>query len=587
MNQIKIKIGIAAAAVLLILFAIVIAVFCYRRYYPSQASADLNNYFGLDTISETPDIPQSDPEETPRYAAIIWEQETLTDYYAIFANGTAYLPLTFVSGQLNKRFYFDEENASVRYALPEDILIFSADSISYTSAVSGAETETDAPVFVYDAASGSYYIDIALVKTYTDILYGIFETPDHLWLFSRFDGLELVSAQITKTSGSSDTVPVRLRGGVKSPILTYVSKEETVLVLAQYGKWTQIQTQEGIIGFVRTRFLSEAEPAEIAHPFEEAEYTNIAMEEPVCLLWHQTLGGDTGVSSLPDILERASAINVISPTFFTLSGSDGSISSCGTTEYTETAHAAGVQVWALVENINIEVDTYQILSSTSSRTALIENLIQEAERLNLDGINVDFESLSSETGIHFLQFLRELSVECRSRGLVLSVDNYVPSDYTAFYDRTEQGIVADYIIIMGYDEHWAGGGTTGSTASLPFVQAGIENTLAEVPAEKVINGVPFFTRLWNLTDGTSTACGMNTCIELAAAYGAERAWLEDISQYYLTYEADGSTYEIWLEDLSSAEARLQLMSEYDLAGIACWKAGLDTDEVWDLISQYY
>lgn len=192
-------------------------------------------------------------------------------------------------------------------------------------------------------------------------------------------------------------------------------------------------------------------------------------------------------------LENTKGINVISPTWFALTDSEGNFSSFASSAYVKRAHDMGIEVWGLIDNFSNKdaVDTYELLSYTSRREKLTENLVNTALEYGLDGINVDFESISQDAGTHFIQFIRELSVTCRKNGLVLSVDNYVPTGYTDHYDRKEQGVFADYVIIMGYDEHYSGSPEAGSVASIGFVEDGIRRTVDQVPAEKVINAVPF------------------------------------------------------------------------------------------------
>jgi spore germination protein YaaH len=283
-------------------------------------------------------------------------------------------------------------------------------------------------------------------------------------------------------------------------------------------------------------------------------------------------------------------VNVISPTWFSISSNDGDISSLASEEYVKTAHDQGLEVWALVDNFNESVDTTQVLSSTSSRGKLVNQLIAAALQYGLDGINIDFESLEEEAGDGYIQFIREISVKCRLNGIVLSVDDPVPMSYTAFYDREEQGIVADYVIIMGYDEHYAGSEEAGSVASLTFEKEGIENTLKEVPAEKIISGVPFYTRIWQ-TDAsgavTSEAVGMSTAEQWVTDNGLTTNWSQETSQDYAEVEtADGSKYQVWLENERSLEEKAKLVKEYDLGGIAAWKLGLEKASVWDVISSY-
>ena len=208
--------------------------------------------------------------------------------------------------------------------------------------------------------------------------------------------------------------------------------------------------------------------------------------------------------------------------------------------------------------------------------------------------------------LNYIEFIRELSVKCRQNGLVLSVDNYVPKSFNTQYDRKEQGIVADYVVIMGYDEYYAGSPEAGPVSSYNYVKEGITETLKEVPAEKVISGIPFFTRLWKETPKTeeelksdkgtdaeqysatveSDAYGMDNAQAIVKQAGVDTTWDKKAGQNYATWEADGSKYEIWLEDSKSIEAKLKLMKKYKLAGTAEWSLGQESSDIWNLIQKY-
>jgi spore germination protein YaaH len=248
---------------------------------------------------------------------------------------------------------------------------------------------------------------------------------------------------------------------------------------------------------------------------------------------------------------------------------------------------------------NTDVDTTYVLSHTSVRQNLVNQIISAAIQYNLDGINLDFEALDGTgVGDSYIQFVRELSLKCANNGIVLSVDNYVPSAYTAFYDRAEQALFADYVVIMGYDEHFAGDDEAGSVASLSWVTDAVQNTLVEVPSDQIILGMPFYTRVWCKTPNndasdteiiyslTSQAYGMSSASKLVESNNAEKVWLDDCGQFYAEYESDGSTYMIWLEDSSSAEERLRLLDTYSLAGASFWKLGFETSDIWDTVIKY-
>ena len=293
----------------------------------------------------------------------------------------------------------------------------------------------------------------------------------------------------------------------------------------------------------------------------------------------------SGNDALGERLGVATGLNVISPTWFTVADIEGNITSLASAAYVQQAHDAGVEVWGLIDNFTAEVSTTDTLSQLSSRQNMIQQLIQSATSVGLDGINVDFETLSEDAGPHFLEFLRELSIECHKNNLVLSVDNPVPEDFTSHYDRREQGLVVDYIVIMGYDEHYVGS-DAGSVASLPWVEKGVQDTIAEAPAERTVLAIPFYTRLWKTTGGalTSEAIGMDEAQNVLTENGVEAVWDGSVSQNYATFEKDNSTYQIWLEDAQSIAEKVKLIPKYNLAGVAQWKLGFENSSIWQTIS---
>ena len=304
------------------------------------------------------------------------------------------------------------------------------------------------------------------------------------------------------------------------------------------------------------------------------------------LAWHQVTSTDAN-SYFADAVQNMTGVNVISPTWFSVTDNSGNISSLASGEYVMQAHEKGLKVWGLVDNFNENMNTKEVLSKTSSRQNLENRLITYALKVGMDGINVDFESLSEGVGIHFLQFLRELSIQCHANNLVLSVDNPVPEDFTSHYDRAEQGKVVDYVIIMGYDEHYVGS-DAGSVASLPWVEQGVKDTLSEVAAQRTILAIPFYTRLWKTTDGgalTSEAIGMDQAQQTISDNGAETYWDKKTSQNYGTYEGDGATYQIWLEDSKSIAEKVKLIKKYKLAGVAEWKLGFENSGIWSVITE--
>ena len=280
--------------------------------------------------------------------------------------------------------------------------------------------------------------------------------------------------------------------------------------------WTRVLTKDGYLGYVKNSTLGEESQITLEIPdFKEPVYTSLTQDEKINLVWHQVTNMDANDSLKSDISE-VEGVNVISPTWFSVIDNEGNISSLADKDYVTTAHKNKMQVWGLIDNFNMDVDTEMVLSSRSARRKIQDQLIEQALTYKLDGINLDFEAIPESAGDDYIQFIREMSIKCRKNKIVLSIDNPVPQPYTAHYDRDEQGIVADYVIIMGYDEHYAGS-DVGSVATMDFVTNGVKDTVAQVPSNKVINAIPFYVRIWN-TDSEGNIS--SEAVSMAAAKNA-------------------------------------------------------------------
>ena len=524
-----------------------------RKYMPSDELSDKAKVFGIKGSQ----------------VALLLDNE-LQEEKGIYEDGQVYLPVGWVNEYLNQRFYWDEGEKLLVYALPESIVYADED----------AQGEKG-PLF--KVTDDGMYLSLGLVVNYTDIRTRSFATSqikrvfiDTLW--EPYDTAEV------KKAGH-----VREKGGVKSPILTELEQGESVDVLETMEKWSRVRTEDGYIGYIENRRLDGREQVTPESSFEAPVYTSISMDEKVRLGFHQVTRQEAN-NTLESYVSVTKDMNVIVPTWFNVISDDGTYNSLASKEYVDKAHEMGLQVWAMVENVSTQesvknLNTKTLMSSTSTRRKLIENLMKEADTYGFDGFNLDFESLKAEAGPHYVQFIRELSVSCRQKGLVLSVDNYVPSPYSAFYNRREQGIVADYVIIMGYDEHYAGG-DAGSVASISYVKDGIENTLKEVPKEKVINAVPFYTRVWTVNEGktTSKAYGIADARQWVADNHVDLTWDQELGQFYgSTVNGNGEQY-IWMEDEKAMALKIGLVKDFDLAGVACWKLGFESSDIWDIVS---
>ncbi len=531
-----------------------------KRYTPSKERMDSKEYFQLESEDQ---------------AALIVNHE-LTEEKVKLIDGRYYVDETTVGKYINSRFYWDEKRQLILYSLPTEVIEIAPEAKSYTTNEGTTQTE----YVILRSVEDSFYVDLEFVNAFSAMEYKVYEEPARVVIRTKEQEVSVVKA---KKNGS-----LRQKGGIKSLIVDDVEKGESLYLEEAMDNWTKVSTEDGYTGYIENECLSEAETVSLTISKEFPEYTSIQKDYKINLGWHQVTSMNAN-NTLASVLEGTQGLNTISPTWFSVVENDGTISSLASVDYVEQAHAAGLEVWGLIDNFNTNTNTLTFLSDTAARKHIIEQLISEAKRVGLDGINLDFETITETQAPHYVQFIREMSIACRLNSLVFSIDNPVPMSYNRYYNLEEQGIVADYVIIMGYDEHYAGSEEAGSVASLGFVKGGITKALEEVPAEKLINAVPFYTRVWIESFGggvTSEILGMEKSLTYIKQNGMDLYWHEGSGQNIASLEGDNALYTIWVEDEMSIEAKMKLIKEYDLAGVASWKLGLESKAVWPIISEY-
>ncbi len=564
------KLKVAIIVGMLGIFAI-IAILLAKKYMPSSAMVDLNEHYQVDQ-DKIMLILQNNPYE---------EQ-------GLYIDGKVYIDVDTVTKYFNPRIYWDANENLLIYTTATEIIKAEVGSQDYY--INKSKGSTDYQIVKTDGDKA--YVALDYVMLYSNLEYEIFENPNRIVFNYKWN------EEYEYYVADKKNAAVRKSTGIKYPILTKLEKGEKVLRVdllegePDDEKFVKVMTTDGIMGYVERKHLSDLQTEVLTTDYKEEVYPNISKDYEINLVWHQVTN-QAANDTLLNLLSKTKGVTTVSPTWFTVADEKGSITSIASETYVTRAHSAGVEVWALCGDVDAEdVSMYELLSYTSRREKLANNLIANAIKYNLDGINIDFERIGKDAGPHFVQFIRELSVKCRSNGIVLSVDNYAPG-YTSYYNRKEQGIVADYVITMAYDEHTSGSEKSGSVASYNYVKDAIANTLKEVPAEKTIIAVPFYTRRWQETVGedgtlsiTSQAYGMQQAINVLADYGVEPVWDETTKQYYGEYESGGSVYKIWLEEDNSIEAKMELINEANVAGVAGWKLGLEKSSVWNIIVKY-
>ena len=557
----------------------------WKKYSPSDKKANRKEYYGITNEEQL---------------AVIVNNQILEPKGKMI-DGTLYLEYSAVRDYVNEGFYWDANENLLLYTLPNDMVSVSVGSREY--AVSKEKKSEEYVILKTEGSTA--YIALDFVKKYTDIEYKMYKSPNRIVIQSDWS-----DAKVATTKNNS---AIRMRAGVKSPILTETKSDDVVRIIEKEGKWRKVRTNDGFVGYIKQSDLKDEKTKTYKREFKEEKFTNIKKDYTINMAWHQ-VSSRSANNQVLEMIANTKGLTTLSPTWFSVKDTKGNITSIASSEYVNYAHQSNIEVWGLVRNfdplnqegIKTSEETHELLSRTSSRENLTNQLISEALQVGLDGINVDFETVAEKTGEHYIQFIRELSVKCRKNGIVLSVDNYVPKGYNAHYHRKEQGIVADYVIIMGYDEHFAGSYESGSVASIGYVKEGIQETLKDVPASKVINAMPLYTRLWKevpkteaelseqagteagkySTKVTSETVSMKRTDKVLEQFGAEAKWDSKTGQNYAQWEKDGATYKIWLEDEKSIEEKLKVMKANKLAGTSVWKLGFGSQGLWELILKY-
>ena len=571
----QVRIRIFLLAVLLIL-SLIAAVWLILRFTPTSKRMPYTEYFG---------------EMKENEAAIVLQDQILTGPKALTAeSGSVFVPYDFVRESLNERFFLDEENAQVLFTTATQTFEIPEGSSSCT-VIDGALPDDPSSQETFDDVillrnGDTLYLNLAFIARFTDISWTAEKETQHVFIRNRWGS--------TLTAQAAKEAAVRYRGGIKSPIVTDLSKGDTVTVLEETDHWLKVLTKNGFIGWVKSNRMTKPELTDQQNEgFTPVTYPSISMDGKVALIWHM-VSSPSDNKAFSEATASMTGINVISPTWFALADNDGNVESLGSKTYVEEAHRKGLQVWGLVNDFSPDMDNSVMMASTAARRNCISQLTGYAKTLGLDGINVDFEHVDPGDAYTYTEFVRELSIACRRLSLVLSVDTYPPYSFNAYLNRKEIAEVCDYLINMGYDEHYVGSESAGSVASIGYEESAIENLLLMgIPAEKLISAIPFYTRIWYTsqdTDGTtyinSEELSMNAVSATLDSWNLTPDWDPVTAQNYVAWTTDdGVLCEIWIEDASSLTRKALLVSANNLAGCAVWALGFQNDSIWDVISE--
>ena len=530
-----------------------------KKYMPTKERADLNSYFSV----------SGDNVELYLNHEKVKDGEQLT--IGRMRDGEVYLPYGFVVKKLNIRFYYDDVEKNLRYALPEELLLFT----------DGEKGESGKADFFTDGKS--IFISLSLIEKHTALLSRNYTDAEHKRVFLENEFTPATVASLKKKEA------VRLQGGVKSPILTDLEEGAKVIILEKMEKWSKVETEDGFIGYLRNSRLNKETSEERSSGFKAPEYSHKNLGEGVkpVLAFHQISNAEAN-KGLQSLLTNATGVNILAPTWYAIKDNEGNLRSYSDAAYVTLSHSTGRKVFATLNNFDAgKIDLKSLLSSGTKRSKLIEALIKDMQEKGIDGINVDIELLPEKAARDYLEFMRELSIACRKNGLYLSVDCYVPFNYNAYYNIEELGTICDYVVIMCYDEHYAGSEEAGSVSSLSYVSRGIEETTAVMEKDRIIIALPFYTRVW-ITDQSGKLRSEALSIKAAASWIQEKnvslEWLSDIGQNYGSIQDGNEKKEIWMEDEKSMKEKMKLLKENGIQGVAAWKLGQEPEGFWSILT---
>jgi len=563
----RMKIAIVGTAVALLIIIIIVISSLAKALTPSREVMQLSDYYKV-----------SDTE------VLIILQNEIYQQNGRLINDKVYIDLDTVKTYFNHRFYWDNNENTLTYTTPDEIIRAKSGSKKYSVIKNIISTDTDTDYPVVEVFADKVYISLDFVKQYSDLNYAFYTEPNRVVI-------EYIWGDYLYTEVSKET-QLRTEPDIKSPILRILPVGTSLMLVnteeAPKKGFIKVMTEDGIKGYVRQKHTKESVYKTVSSSYQAPVYSSQKRSKKINMAFHQIFNTDAA-DKLESLIAETKQLNVVSPTFFAVSDNEGNIKSIATEDYVTKAKSLGLEVWALVNDFDQNVNMYELLSHTSSRETLINNLIESALTYKLNGLNIDFEYITSDSGPHYIQFLRELSVKCRNNGIVLSVDNYIPAPYRKYYDMEEQGIIVDYIVLMAYDEYYAGSEVAGPVASIGFVKDAINNSLEMVPKDKLIVGIPFYTRLWKETaegEVSSEALAMTPAWKLVSDNALSAEWNDTLGCYYVEYSKDNATYKMWLEDEKSIEEKMKLIYEADVAGVAAWKLGLERSSVWNIIERY-
>ena len=492
-------------------------------------------------------------------------------------DGVIYLSEDDIANFFDKYIYLEEENNKVITTYNKKIAEVSLEENVIN--INGADKTTSAHAIERD---GVIYIPISEMTEVYDIEIGNIEETKIITM----DSLDEEQKKAIVTSN----LAVKSSTNFIARTVDRVKEGETVVVISSDGSYSRIRTENGKIGYIKTNKLANEYAVREDMPEEKQ------VEGKINMTWDYY----SEFGSAPDRTGTTiEGVNVVSPAFFYIDENGNFRENVGESgqAYIDWAHGNGYKVWPMVSNAvaareSLEI-TSDIMNSYESRKELIEKIFNACVAYDLDGINIDFENMKQEDADVYSRFIIELTPRLNEIGMVVSVDVTAPDGgetWSMCFDRNVIGNVADYIIFMAYDQNGISSTTAGTTAGYNWIELNLVKFLQteEIDSDKLILGIPFYTRIWT-EDANGEVVRSSTVnmedIEDVLPDGVQKNWDDDLKQYYVEYQDGDYTRKMWIEDLESLKAKVSLVHENNLAGVASWQKGMETDDVWPMLKE--
>jgi len=507
---------------------------------------------------------------------IVIEDELVNEYgQPIIEGKEILLPFDLIKKYIDDTIYYDKDRAKITITSEDKVIRISNNDL---------QAFLNMEKYTLDASSryvnGILYVPIMAFKDIFDIDIQLIK-DEHVLIIDKLKNYKIVG-YINNEQGV-----IRSDMSVYKPIYKmYNPSNIEVIVYSTLGDWTKIRTSEGIIGFVENKYLN-------THIEYEKVVIDIRKDIPgeidtIIFAWEAFYDQTKGDSNIVD----SSVLNVISPTWFKIADVAGNINSFAETTYVQKAHELGYQVWPLVSNTFSDIEmTSEILRNTDVRDNIIRQIIAFSTIYNIDGISVDLENIYLKDKDVYTQFIRELVTLAHKSNLLVSVAVGIPEGsetYSKCYDHKQLGLIADYIMVMTYDQYYGSSKTAGSQAQVSWVEKNLEKTLELVDSQKLVMGIPLYTRLWEITSKGAHNIrnySIDGAKQLIEEKNATIKWDDESGQYVATYNEKGNTYKMWLEDESSIKEKVALVNKYDLRGVCLWELNWGNDSIWDAINE--